>query len=629
MPPRSCARTANRTSVLLLDASVWVAALDRDDRFHSAARQIATAGKELAALDLTLYEVANAVRRRNAQAEPVVAAVQAVLAASSVIEAARVEALALAAEIALEHDITVYDSLYVAVARQHGWTLVSADIKDLVGRDLAITPDQAVAPAPGPPMHNSPKHRPIAHRPPVPAGPYLVVGLARSGLAAARLLSERGELVIGVDAGTIAADAGAAAAGVPGAELHAHDDGLAHLERVRAVVKSPGVPAEASVIESARARGLPVLGELELAWRLLENEFIAVTGTNGKTTAVELIGHIHREAGLPVAVAGNVGVALSGLVGRVDAQATIVCEASSFQLEDATELAPEAAVLLNVTPDHLDRHGTLEAYRDAKLRIFTHQARGAVAALPLEIDAVPPNEHIGTLGGASARDVVPSDVELVRFGEGPLAECALHEGALWWKGEQLLHVQQLSLRGAHNVRNALAAAAVCLARGIEPDAVRAALRSFAGVAHRLQEVAQRDGVLYVNDSKATNIASTIVALQAFPEGGVHLILGGQGKGQDFSALAEPVTASCRGVYLIGEDAPAIARALETVNLAVTECGDLVKAVDAASRAASAGEVVLLSPACASFDQFADFEERGERFAELARGPHDRVDSSTT
>ncbi len=448
-------------------------------------------------------------------------------------------------------------------------------------------------------------------RPPIPAGPYLVVGLARSGLAAARLLSERGEQVIGVDAGAIAGDAE-----VPGAELHSHDDGLAYVESVGAVVKSPGVPAQAPVVVAARARGIPVLGELELAWRLLENELVAVTGTNGKTTTVELIGHIHREARLPVEVAGNVGLALSSLVGRVEPEATIVCEASSFQLEDAVEFAPDAAVLLNVTPDHLDRHGTLAAYRGAKLRIFARQSEPHIAVLPVEIDAAPPHAHVGTLGGASAREVVPPSVALVRFGEDQRADCALHDHALWWRGEPLLRVEELRLRGAHNVRNALAAAAVCLARGIAPDAVRAGLRSFAGVAHRLQELARRDGVLYVNDSKATNVASTLVALQAFPDGGVHLILGGQGKGQDFTALARSVLASCRAIYLIGEDAPAIARALETVNLPIHECGDLEKAVELASHGARAGEVVLLSPACASFDQFTDFEARGERFAEL-------------
>ena len=436
-------------------------------------------------------------------------------------------------------------------------------------------------------------------RPPIPAGPHLIVGLARSGAAAARVLSARGERVIGVDAG---APAGVEALAARGVELHLHDDGLAHLERAGAVVKSPGVPTQAPVIAAARARGLPVLGELELAWRLLPNELIAVTGTNGKTTTVEWIGHIHREAGLPVAVAGNVGAALSGLVGAIDKRATIVCETSSFQLEDTRAFAPEAAALLNITPDHLDRHGTLEAYREAKLRIFAHQEAGDVAVIPAGPPEIP----------------LPPGVRRVRFGEGGEAECALRDGCLWWQGEPLLGTAELSLRGAHNAHNAMAAAAVCLARSLDPDAVRAGLRSFAGVPHRLREVARRGGVLYVNDSKATNVASTRVALRAFPEGGVHLILGGQGKGQDFAPLREPVAAGCRAVYLIGEDAPLIAAALVGAEVPLHECGDLERAIEAASKATSAGETVLLSPACASFDQFADFEARGERFANLVQ-----------
>jgi UDP-N-acetylmuramoylalanine--D-glutamate ligase len=409
------------------------------------------------------------------------------------------------------------------------------------------------------------------------------VGLARSGEAAARLLCERGEQVIGVDAGT---PPGAHALPAHGVELHLCDDGLACLERAGAVVKSPGVPARAPVIAAARARGVPVLGELELAWRLLPNDFIAVTGTNGKTTTVELIGHIHREAGLSVAVAGNVGTALSSLVGELDEHATIVCEASSFQLEDTLAFAPRAAVLLNITPDHLDRHGTLEAYREAKLRIFAHQGAGDVAVIPAGL----------------AEIELPSNVRRVCFDAHPLPDVA-----------------GLRLRGEHNRQNAMAAAAVCLARGIDPDAVREGLRTFPGVPHRLQEVGSRNAVLYVNDSKATNVASTLVALRAFPRGGVHLILGGQGKGQDFAPLREPVAASCRAVYLIGEDAPKIARALDGADVPLHECGDLESAVNAASAAAADGETVLLSPACASFDQFADFEARGERFAALVEG----------
>ena len=430
------------------------------------------------------------------------------------------------------------------------------------------------------------------------------------------MLRGRGEQVIGVDAGRPSGTGGAPPAGelaALGVEVHLHTDGLAELEHARAVVKSPGVPAQAPVIAAARERGVPVLGELELAWRLLRNELIAVTGTNGKTTTVEWIGHIHREAGLPVAVAGNVGAALSGLVGQLDERATVVCETSSFQLEDALAFAPEAAVLLNITPDHLDRHGTVEAYREAKLRIFAHQQEGDLAVLPVGL----------------AETTLAPGVRRVRFGEcdgagegadknaGEVSdvECTLRDGRLWWEGEPLVATEELRLRGAHNLQNALAAAAVCLARGLDRDAVRAGLRSFVGVPHRLEEVARRGGVLYINDSKATNVASTLVALRAFPEGGVHLILGGQGKGQDFAALRGEVRERCAAVYLIGEDTPAIARALEG-ELPLSECGELERAVAAASAAAGAGQVVLLSPACASFDQFSDFEARGERFVAL-------------
>ena len=427
-----------------------------------------------------------------------------------------------------------------------------------------------------------------------------MVGLARSGAAAALALRGLGEQVLGLDSGTPGGLEALARAGV---ELHLGVEGVALLEKARAVVKSPGVPAQAPVIEAARARGLPLIGELELGWRLLGNEFVAVTGTNGKTTTVELIGYIHREAGLPVAVAGNVGAALSGLVGKVDSATTIVCEVSSFQLEDTLAFAHEAAVLLNITPDHLDRHGTFDAYREAKLAIFARQSNDDIAVAPLGLG-------VEDLGGCARR---------VCFGEGPGASLSLSAGELWWEERALLRVDELRLPGGHNVQNAMAAAAVCLARGIDADAVRAGLRSFAGVRHRLEQVALRDGVRWVNDSKATNVASTLVALDAFEAGTIHLILGGQGKGQDFTALRGPVGERCRAVYLIGEDAPQIAAALEGVSAPVRESSSLEQAVGDARAAARSGDVVLLSPACASFDQFADFEARGERFRELAGG----------
>jgi UDP-N-acetylmuramoylalanine--D-glutamate ligase len=446
----------------------------------------------------------------------------------------------------------------------------------------------------------------VSARPQVPPGPYLVVGLARSGVAAALALAARGEKVIGLDAGHPAAAARLRERGV---ELHLGTDGSAELlERAGALIKSPGVPAHASIVAQARTRGLPVLGELELGWRLLPNEFIAVTGTNGKTTTVELVAHVLHVAGAHVAAAGNVGTAVCALVGEIAPETVVVCEASSFQLEDASAFAPEVAVLLNIAPDHLDRHGSMEAYERAKLRIFAAQRQRDTAVVP-EPMLENVTRALAASGGGAPR--------LIAFGSGPGATMALRGDEMWWGEQLVLASAELSLRGAHNVENAMAAAAACLSRGVPIEAVREGLRSFAGVAHRLEEVATRDGVLYVNDSKATNVASTLVALAAFPGRRVHLILGGQGKGQDFAPLRAPVDALCAAAYLIGEDAPAIASELAGIGPAVHDCGDLEHALSACRGSAQPGEVVLLSPACASFDQFADFEARGERFRELA------------
>jgi len=423
--------------------------------------------------------------------------------------------------------------------------------------------------------------------------------------------------VIGVDAGMPAVPGELAATGV---ELHLDEQGLALLERVRAVVKSPGVGADAPVVAAARERGLPVLGELELAWRMLANEFLAVTGTNGKTTTVELIGHIHREAARPVAVAGNVGTAACSLVGHVDLATTVVCEVSSFQLEDTLCFAPEAAVLLNVSPDHLDRHASMEAYLAAKLEIFARQDEQDIAVAPVSLLGGGGRPQGADLPALADRTAPLGRAELYAFGAGSRAAMSAGDGQLRWRGHLLLETSELRLRGRHNVENAMAAAAVCLASGLGREAVRAGLRSFPGVPHRLEEVANRGGVLFVNDSKATNVASTLVALDAFTEPAsakrIHLILGGQGKGQDFGALSGPVGRSCRAVYLIGEDSPLIASALAGVDTEVRACGELERALAGAAQAAVAGEVVLLSPACASFDQFADFQARGDRFREL-------------
>jgi UDP-N-acetylmuramoylalanine--D-glutamate ligase len=396
-------------------------------------------------------------------------------------------------------------------------------------------------------------------RPPLPEGPYLVVGLARSGTAAALMLRDHGE-VIAVDSARPA---------VPeGVEAHLETDGIGLLDRVRTVVKSPGVPKEAPVIEAARERGLEVVGELELAWRLVPNEFIAVTGTNGKTTTVELLGAMHRAAGVPVAVAGNVGTPLSSLVGTIDSEAVVVCEASSFQLEDTVAFAPECAVLLNLEPDHLDRHGTFEAYREAKLRVFANQG-------PEDVAISPP------------------------FPPLPIPDA------------------EVRLRGAHNLENAAAAAAAALARGLPETAVAEALRTFAGVPHRLEDVLEAGGVTWVNDSKATNPASARVGIEAF-EGGVHLIAGGSLKGGGFEELRDAVASRCTAVYLIGQAADRLAEDLADTGVELVRSGELERAVMRASRVTEPGDVVLLSPACASFDQFADYEERGDRFRSLAQ-----------
>jgi UDP-N-acetylmuramoylalanine--D-glutamate ligase len=386
--------------------------------------------------------------------------------------------------------------------------------------------------------------------------------------------------------------------------LDASGDALA--ARAGTLIKSPGVPTDAPAVVAARERRLPVLGELELAWRLLPNEFLAVTGTNGKTTTTEWIGHIHRQAGAPVAVAGNVGTAVSSLVGKVTLDHTIVCEVSSFQLEDADTFAPEAAVLINISPDHLDRHESFEAYVKAKLRIFENQAGDDVAVMP---------ETLPAFLGQLTLEPCAWKAQQIEFGQGVSAALREHDGRLWWRGEPLTLIQDLSLPGAHNVQNAMAAASVCLARGLEAEAVVAGLKSFPGVAHRMELVAKRDGVSYVNDSKATNVQSTLVALGAY-EGGVHLIAGGRSKHQDFTPLAPLVAERCRAAYLIGEAEDELAAALEGTAVPLRLVGDLERAVHAARAAAVPGEVILLSPACASYDAYRNFEARGEHFRTL-------------
>lgn len=418
------------------------------------------------------------------------------------------------------------------------------------------------------------------------------------------MLADRGEVVRGVDSSHPEGAAGLEGVGV---EVAVDTDGLAQLDGTRTVVKSPGVPREAPVIAAALERGVDVVGELELAWRAIPNRFLAVTGTNGKTTTVELLGHLYRTAAEPVAVAGNVGTPLSSLAAGLDRAATVVCEASSFQLEDTSYFAPECAVFLNLAPDHLDRHADLGAYLAAKLRIFANQGNDDVAVYNADEPALAGAD----LGGCARR---------ISFchGAGPDCEVALAEGAIFYDGAPLIAVGELGLFGEHNVANAMAAAAAALSMGLDRDAVRAGLRSFAGVPHRLEQVAEIAGVRFVNDSKATNVASATVGLCAF-EAGVHAILGGSEKDEPFAPLVEPVSETCAACYLIGASADRLAVELAPVlerGVALHRCDDLDDAVRRAAVAAHPGEVVLLSPACASFDSFENFEARGERFRQI-------------
>jgi UDP-N-acetylmuramoylalanine--D-glutamate ligase len=452
-------------------------------------------------------------------------------------------------------------------------------------------------------------------RPPLPAGPYLVVGLARSGVAAALALREampRARVVAADAASPPEAAAQRERLAEAGVEVHLDTDGtqlLAATEAPRTLVKSPGVPNDAPVVAQARRRGIVVVGELELGWRMLPNHFVAVTGTNGKTTTTELLGAIYRAAGRRVEIAGNVGTPLTALAGRIDGAATVVCETSSFQLEDSSKLAPDVALFLNFSEDHLDRHSSVSAYLAAKLRIFANQAAPDVAVLNVAEPALA-EAYLG-------------HGRLVWFGKEPDCDLRLVEDWLTWRGEQVIATDEIKLRGAQNLENAMGAAAAALADGVEPDAVLEALRGFGGLPHRMEFVREVGGVGYFNDSKATNVAAAVAALNSFP-GGVHVILGGALKGGDFVGLAPAVRERCARCYLIGEAAERLAQDLANTRVDLVRSRDLERALAEASRLARPGQTVLLAPACSSFDQFTDYAERGDRFRELVRALPERT-----
>lgn len=388
----------------------------------------------------------------------------------------------------------------------------------------------------------------------------LVVGLARSGQAAALALARRGVEVVAADRSPAAEVGRLAGAGV---EVRSGSEEESLLEGVELVVKSPGVPAASPLAAAARARGIPIWSEVELGYRLLEPRLVGVTGTNGKTTTSELLGVM-----LGAPVAGNVGRALTELDGQVELGALVVCELSSFQLEDVHELACEVAVLLNLEPDHLDRYDSFEGYRDAKLRIF-ERAKTKIVPRGLGLEGIE----------FAADDPLPAEPQIP---------------------------------GAHNRENAAAATAAARACGISEEAIAEALRTFPGVPHRLELLRELGGVRYVNDSKATNVAAALKALAAYEHDPVHLILGGSRKGEDFTPLAAAIGPNVKSVYVIGETADELASAIPQA----VHAGDLAGALAAIEP--QEGDVVLLSPACASYDQFRDFEQRGEEFRRLVQ-----------
>jgi len=409
-------------------------------------------------------------------------------------------------------------------------------------------------------------------------GRVLVLGLARSGEAAAAALRGAGVSVVAHDRDVSLDPELVGRLRESGVEVHLGEEDETLVRGVDAVVKSPGVPGSNPLVQAARAARKPVWSEIELGVRLLPNPLVGVTGTNGKTTTTALLGEIFRAAGRPVEVAGNIGRPLTSLVGSAAADAWVVCELSSFQLEDVETLQPRVAVLLNLEPDHLDRHGSLEAYRDAKLRIFARQQPDDAAVVPRGFGAVPGRGRRVEFAGS---DPLPAEPRIP---------------------------------GAHNRENAAAATAAARAAGIADAAIAAGLRAFAGVPHRIEDVAVVAGVRYVNDSKATNVAAALRAIAAI-EAPLHVILGGLGKHESFEPLAAALRPGDRA-YLIGAAADELAAALEAAGVRFERSGDLASAVRSAAAAATAGEVVLLSPACASFDQFDSFEHRGDVFRDL-------------
>lgn len=446
----------------------------------------------------------------------------------------------------------------------------------------------------------------------------LVLGLGESGLAMARWLSRQGARVRVADTRAHPPFAGELRHAAAGVEILAGAFSEALLEGVELVGLSPGLSPENVAVRAARSRGIEVIGEIELFARALialdwrsHTRVLAVTGTNGKTTVTSMLGEMCRSAGLATVVAGNISpAALSVLMGCLDQgrrpQAWVM-ELSSFQLETTQSLAPDAAVVLNVTDDHLDRYRDLAEYGAAKARIF----RGAAAQVlnrqdPLVATMRLPGRRVLTFGLDAPQG--EDDFGLMT-----------HEGRrfLARAREPLMPAARLPLAGAHNLANALAALAMCRAIGLPEAPLVDALASFSGLPHRVERIAEIDGIAFYDDSKGTNVGATVAALNGLGRK-VALIAGGDGKGQDFSPLKPAVARHARAVVLIGRDAPAIERAIAGSGVPVFHAKDMAEAVDRARSALSRGDALLLSPACASFDMYQNYAHRAEAFADAVR-----------
>ena len=439
----------------------------------------------------------------------------------------------------------------------------------------------------------------------------LVVGLARSGVAAAGLLSLHGARVTAADSRPLAQIPGAPEAlRTIGAAFMAQFDGAAQGHSL--VVISPGVPIDAPVLVQARQAGIPVIAEVELASYFLAGPIIGITGSNGKTTTTSLVGHILRASGIAVQVGGNIGMPPSAMAASSRPGQWNVLELSSFQLEAVSHFRAHIGVCLNLTPDHLDRHGSMEVYAGAKRRLFETQDETGFAVLNADdpwcvsYAAVMPSRP---LWFSLSRPVDPG--------------LWLERGRLLFDGEPFLEAAAIPLRGLHNVENVLAAAGAARLAGASLEQIAAAVKTFPGVEHRLERVRMLHGVEYFNDSKATNVDAALKAVEAFPGGGLWVILGGKDKGSDYRPLRGPLAAKARAVLLIGEASDKIAGQLEGA-VPLVHCGAISEAVRHAHSHAKQNEVVLLAPACASFDQFDNFEHRGRVFRDLVLGLNGRA-----